>query len=104
MKTNHLKVPAAETFSAWSYEQKHRFMVLVSCVDSVSKLLDGSARIADCACDAQCFRDMEGPKAILHHTLEKLWELFYEVDNGELMVPKNPELHSVCRPGKAGAR
>lgn len=61
-------------------DQIKRLWTLLYCADSVMKLLDRSERIQKCECEAACFRDIEGPKAIVTDTAEKLEKLLYEIE------------------------
>ena len=57
-----------------------RLWTLFYCVDSVKKLLDRSERLKKCECEAECYQDIEGPKAILTDTVGKFEQLLFEID------------------------
>ena len=61
--------------------RSRRFWDVFYAVDSASKLLARSERLAECECEAECYRDIEGPKVILRDTLEKFEKLLYEVES-----------------------
>jgi len=53
-------------------------------VDCAQKLLDRSERLKECECEAECFRDIEGPKIILKDTLEKFEHLLAAIEEARI--------------------
>lgn len=63
-------------------EKIKQFWVVLYRLDSAKKLLDRSERLQECECEAECYRDIEGPKIILSDALKEFEQLLYELECG----------------------